>query len=83
MVDPFLLNRRPVRPVAKRSDLARALRSALDGGAGFAAAKLGRSEQAMLLYPTLLERCRLERQRIRSGRERAPPLRGADGDFSL
>jgi hypothetical protein len=64
MADPFLLDRRPVRPVANRSDLARSLRSALDGEAGFAAAKLGRSEQAMLLYPTLLERCRLERQRV-------------------
>jgi len=64
MVDTFLLDRRPVSPVANRSDLARSLRSALDGGAGFAAAKLGRSEQAMLLYPTLLERCRLERQRV-------------------
>lgn len=64
MVDTFLLDRRPVSPVANRSDLVRSLRSALDGGAGFTAAKLGRSEQAMLLYPTLLERCRLERQRV-------------------
>lgn len=64
MVDTFPLDRRPVSPVANRSDLARSLRSALDRGAGIAAAKLGRSEQAMLLYPTLLKRCRLERQRV-------------------
>ncbi len=64
MADHFLLDRRPVKPVANRSDLARALRSALARRTGFAAAKLGRSEQAMLLYSTLLERCRLERQRI-------------------
>lgn len=60
----FLREPRPVTPVANRADLALALRSALAQGAGFCAAKLGRSEQAMLLYATLLGRCTSERQRI-------------------
>jgi len=64
MVDTFLRDRRRVRPMLDRPELARSLRAALARRTGFAAAKLGRSEQAMLLYPTLLERCRHERQRV-------------------
>jgi hypothetical protein len=62
--DRFLRERQPVVPVACRADLARALGAALSSGAGFCAGKLGRSEQALLLYATLLDRCASERQRI-------------------
>lgn len=62
MTHSLLHNPAPVRPTANRSILTHALKAALAQGAGFAAGKLGLSEQAMLLYPTLLDRCRSERQ---------------------
>lgn len=64
MDNGFLRDRRPVMPDASRADLARALRAALAHRTGLCAAKLGRSEQALLLYSTLLGRCTNARQRI-------------------
>jgi hypothetical protein len=52
----------PVLPMANRQDMTQALKAAMGRGSGMAAGKLGLSEQAMLLYPTLLDRCPTERQ---------------------
>ena len=64
MDNGLLRDRRPVVSDASRADLACALRAALAHRTGLCAAKLGRSEQAMLLYSTLLGRCTGPRQRI-------------------
>ncbi len=58
----IVADHRLVRPSATRTDLAASLRASLHGGTGLAAGKLGLSEQAMLAYPFLLERCRDARQ---------------------
>lgn len=64
MITSLLQHHQRVEPEASRSDLILALRSALQQEAGFAAGKLGLSEQALLLYPTLLERCHTPQQRL-------------------
>jgi len=64
VITSLLHHHQRVEPKATRSDLILALRSALQQGKGFAAGKLGLSEQALLLYPTLLERCRTSQQRL-------------------
>lgn len=64
MITSLLHHQQRVEPTATRSDLIQALRSALSQGAGVAAGKLGLSEQALLLYPTLLERCHSPQQRL-------------------
>lgn len=58
-----LTDRRRVVPTATHADLAADLRAALDGGGGFAAGKLGLSEQALLAYPWLLRRAATPVQR--------------------
>lgn len=64
MITSLLHRHHRVEPEASRSDLILALRSALKQDAGFAAGKLGLSEQALLLYPALLERCHTPQQRL-------------------
>jgi len=64
VITSLLHHHQRVEPEASRSDLILALRSALQQGKGFAIGKLGLSEQALLLYPTLLERCQTRQQRL-------------------
>lgn len=64
MITSLLQRHQRVEPEATRSDLIHALRSALSQGNGVAAGKLGLSEQALLLYPTLLERCHTPQQSL-------------------
>jgi len=64
VITSLLHHHQRVEPEGSRSDLILALRSALQQGKGFAAGKLGLSEQALLLYPTLLERCHTPKQRL-------------------
>ena len=64
MITSLLQRHQRVEPEASRADLILALRSALKLEKGFAAGKLGLSEQALLLYPTLLERCHTPQQRL-------------------
>lgn len=60
----IVLDSQQVRPSATRVDLAASLRGALSRGTGLAAGKLGLSEQALLAYPFLLQRCRSMRQEV-------------------
>jgi hypothetical protein len=60
--DSLLVNDYPIFPNSTRTDLALALRRALKNSTGLAAGKLGLSEQAMLAFPFLLERCTSARQ---------------------
>jgi hypothetical protein len=64
VITSLLHHQQRVEPKATRSDLIQALRSALSQETGVAAGKLGLSEQALLLYPTLLERCHSSQQRL-------------------
>lgn len=63
MNSSLLIDDQPVSPRARRIDLALAIRLALEEQTGFAAGKLGVSEQAMLAFPFLLERCSSSLQR--------------------
>ena len=82
MITSLLQRHQRVEPEASRADLILALRSALKLGKGFAAGKLGLSEQALLLYPTLLERCHTPQQRLALTPADPPTLRRADGPVS-
>lgn len=62
MSSSLVVDQRPVSATATRADIALGLRRALNSGTGFAAGKLGVSEQALLAYPFLLERCTNARQ---------------------
>lgn len=62
MTGSLVIDRRAVTPTATRADLAAGLRVSLETGTGFAVGKLGLSEQALLAYPFLIERCRDPRQ---------------------
>lgn len=64
MIASLLQHSQRIEPEARRADLIKALRSALSQGAACAAGKLGLSEQALLLYPTLLERCHSPQQQL-------------------
>lgn len=58
----ILVNDYQIKPNSTRRDLALAFRQSLKDSYGLAVAKLGLSEQAMLSYPFLLDRCVSERQ---------------------
>lgn len=62
MTASIVVDQRPVAPTATRLDIVSGLRRAHIDGSGFAAGKLGLSEQALLAYPFLLERCTSDRQ---------------------